>query len=222
MILLLLIKKRAIEICNKIIEKKLRIYWFCFSRVNAIDNELVRAMKKAGCRKISFGLESGNQRILDLIRKKTTLEQARRAVKITKEQKLETYGSFMLGNVGETIETIKETIKFAKNLGLDNATFFITAPFPGTDLYQIAQSLGNINQKTKWEAFAPLTNQQPILVQNNLTQEELIYWQKKAFKQFYLRPKYVIKKLRKINSLEQIKSLLEGIRILSRILSKKV
>lgn len=211
---------RVIEICDKIIEKKLRIYWVCFSRANTIDDELVEVMEKAGCRKISFGLESGNQKILDLMGKKTTIEQGRKAVEITKKHKLEAHATFMLGNVGETARTIKETINFAKNLNLDNATFFITCPFPGTDLYQIAQNLGHINQNTEWEAFAPLTCQQPILVQNNLTGEELIYWQKKAFKQFYLRPKYIIKKLRQLRGKGGMKSLLEGIRILSRILKK--
>ena len=214
-------RKRAIEICHKIIEKKLRIYWLCFSRANTIDDELIRTMKKAGCKKILLGLESGNQKILDLMRKKTTIQQGRKAAEIIKRQGLKTYASFMLGNVGETVETIKETISFAKSLNLDNATFFITAPFPGTDLYQIAQDLGHINQNTPWEAFAPLTGLRPILAQNNLTQEELIYWQKRAFRQFYLRPKYIIKKLCQIRGTEGIKSLLEGIRIFFRILFKK-
>jgi len=214
-------KERVIEVCHKIIEKKLRIYWICFSRANTIDDELIRAMKAAGCRKISFGLESGNQEVLDLMRKKTTVEQGRKAVEIAKKQGLETHATFMLGNVGETAQTIKETISFAKSLSLDNATFFITCPFPGTDLYQIAQDLGYVNQGTKWESFAPLTVQQPILVQNNLTGEELVYWQKRAFKQFYLRPKYIIKKLCRVRGIGEIKSLLEGIRIFSRILFKK-
>jgi len=214
-------KERVIEICNKIVEKKLRIYWICFSRANTVDDELVQTMKAAGCRKISFGLESGNQKVLDLMRKQTTVKQGRKAVEIAKKQGLETHATFMLGNIGETAQTIKETINFAKSLDLDNATFFITCPFPGTDLYQIAQDLGYVNENTKWEAFAPLTVQQPILVQNNLTGEEIIQWQKKAFKQFYLRPKYIIKKLCRIRGAGGIKSLFEGIRIFSRILFKK-
>jgi len=215
-------RDKAIEICNKIIKKKLRIYWICFARAGAIDDELAQIMKKAGCQKISFGLESGNQKILDLMGKRTTVEKGRKSVEIARRHGLEVHASFMLGNVGETAETIKETISFAKSLDLDNATFFITAPFPGTVLYQTAQDLGHINQNTKWEEFAPLTNQKPILVQNNLTQEELVYWQKKAFRQFYLRPRYIIKKLYQIRGIEGIKSLLEGIRIFSRILFKKV
>ena len=214
-------KKRAIEICNKIIEKKIRIYWICFSRANTIDSELVRVLKKAGCRKITIGLESGSQKILDLMRKNTTVQQGRKAVEIIRKEGVEVYGNFMLGNIGETVETIKETINFAKSLDLDNATFFITSPFPGTDLYQIAQKLDHIDQNTPWEAFAPLTNQKPILVQSNLTGEDLIYWQKKAFRQFYLRPRYIYKKLRQIRGVEGIKFLFRGVKILLEILFKK-
>jgi radical SAM superfamily enzyme YgiQ (UPF0313 family) len=214
-------KKRVLEICRKIIEKKLRIYWICFSRVSTLDEELVRVMKEAGCRKISFGLESGSQKILDLMRKKATIEQGREAVALVRKCGLKAHASFMLGNVGETLETVKETISFAKSLDLDNATFFITAPFPGTDLYRIAQDLGHISQDTKWEAFAPITVQQPILVQDNLTSKDLIYWQKKAFREFYLRPRYIIRRLYRLRSIGELKSIFGGMNILSRILHKK-
>lgn len=214
-------KGRAMEICGKIIQKNLRIYWICFARAGTIDDELIKIMKKAGCQKVSFGLESGNQNILDLMGKKATVEKGRKSVEIARRQGLKVHASFMLGNPGETEETIKETINFAKSLGLDNATFFITCPFPGTALYQVAQNLGYINQNTKWNEFAPLTSQRPILVQDNLTQEELIYWQKKAFRQFYLRPGYIIKKLHQIRSVGGMKSLFEGARIFFRILFKK-
>ena len=214
-------RERMMEICQRIIERKLRIYWICMARVNTIDDTLVKAMKEAGCKKISFGLESGSQQILDLMRKKTTVEQGKKAIETVKKQGLETHAAFMLGNVGETAQTIKDTINFAKSLDLDNATFFITCPFPETDLYHIAQKLGNINENTKWESFAPLTVQQPILVQSNLTGPELIYWQKRAFREFYLRPRYIIKKLSRIRSAGEMKSLLEGMRIFLRILFKK-
>jgi len=213
-------KKRAIDICNKIREKELDIYWICFSRSNTIDDELVRHMKEAGCRKISFGLESGDQEILDLMRKKTTVEMGRKAVRIVRKYGIPVHASFMLGNVGETENSIKKTISFATNLDLDNATFFITTPFPGTDLYNIAEKLGNVDESTPWENFAPLTNAPPVLVQSNLSKEALVYWQKKAFRKFYLRPRYIVRKMKSLNSIEGAKTVLEGIRILLRILKK--
>ncbi|MDD2753506.1 MAG: radical SAM protein [Candidatus Portnoybacteria bacterium] len=215
-------RARVIEICRGLINRRLNISWICFSRANTIDKELAAIMKRAGCQKISFGLESGSQEILNLMRKNTTLAMARQAVADVANSNIAVHASFMLGNVGETENTIKETLAFAKGLPLDNATFFITSPFPGTDLYDIARRLGSINSRTRWEEFAPLTNASPILVQKNVSKERLIYWQKRAFREFYLRPKYIIRKLRLLTSWSGIKTLLEGLRILIRIIFKKI
>jgi radical SAM superfamily enzyme YgiQ (UPF0313 family) len=215
-------RQRVIEICQGLIDRQLNISWICFSRANTIDQELVKIMKQAGCKKISFGLESGSQKILNLMRKNTTLQMARQAVEAVAKNQVAVHASFMLGNVGETEETIKETLAFAKSLPLDNATFFITSPFPGTDLYNIAKQIGSINSQTRWEEFAPLTNASPILVQKNISKERLIYCQKRAFREFYLRPRYIIKKLKLLTSWGGIKTLFEGFRILLRIIFKKI
>ena len=213
-------KDRLMKICQTIIDKGLKIYWVCFSRVNTIDEEMAEIMYRAGCRKISFGLESGSQKVLDLMQKNATVEMGRKAVEIVRKYGIQAHGSFMFGNLGETKETIEETIKFAKSLDLDNATFFITAPLPGTYLYQVALEKGTVTKDTKWEEFAPLTNAKPILVQSNLTEKELIYYQKRAFREFYLRPKYIIHKLKQIHSKEAIKTAWDGARILYRVLIK--
>ncbi len=214
-------KKRVIDICKKINEKELNIPWICFSRTNTIDDELVVHMKSAGCKKISFGIESGDQEILNLMQKKTTVELGRKAVETVRRHNIQVHASFMLGNVGETVASINKTINFATSLDLDNATFFITTPFPGTDLYKIASELGNITNDTPWERFAPLTKTAPILVQDNLTEEDLLVWQKKAFRKFYLRPKYILNKSRLLFSIGGIKILLEGFRVFLRILKKE-
>ena len=213
-------KKRVIDICNKIKEREMNIHWICFATTDAIDDELIQHMQSAGCRKISFGLESGDQKILDLMRKRTTINMGRKAVQKVRRYGIPVHASFMLGNVGETEASIQKTINFATNLDLDNATFFITTPFPGTDLYDVGKKLGNITEDTPWENFAPLTNAPPILVQDNLTAGELVYWQKKAFRKFYLRPRYMLKKFRLLVSIDGIRMLFEGLRILLRILKK--
>ncbi len=213
-------KKRAIKVCQKIIDKKLPIAWICFSRADTLDNELLSKMAQAGCKKISLGLESGSQKILNLMRKQTTVEKGEKAVELIRKNNILAHASFMFGNIGETEKTIKETIAFAKKIYLDNATFFITCPVPGSDLYYYAKNKGFIKDNTPWEMFAPLTNTEPIIIQNNLSQKDLIYWQKKAFKEFYLRPKYILRKLKQINSWDMIKSVFEGIRILIRIIFK--
>jgi radical SAM superfamily enzyme YgiQ (UPF0313 family) len=214
-------KKRLMEICQKIIDKNLKIYWVCFSRVNTIDEEMAEIMYKAGCRKISFGLESGSQKVLDLMNKNATLEMARKAVNAVVKHGIQAHASFMFGNLEETMEDAKKTIEFAKSLPLDNATFFIVAPLPGTHLYDVAKEKGYINKNTKWEEFAPLTNTKPILVQDNLTEKDLVYLQKKAFRKFYLRPKYFFHKIKQMRSKETLEKAWGGVRILFRILIKK-
>lgn len=215
-------KNRLIEFCDAVIKKNLKIYWICFSRVNTIDEDMIKFMKEAGCRKISFGLESGSQRVLDLMKKSATIKMGKKAVAVVRKYGIEVHASFMFGNIGETKDSIEETIEFAKSLDLDNATFFITAPLPGTYLYELAKQKGFINKDTRWGDFAPLTNAKPILVQNNVTEKELIYYQKKAFRQFYLRPKYLLHKIKQVRSKEAMKTIYEGMRILFRILIKPI
>ena len=127
-----------------------------------------------------------------------------------------------IGNIGETEETIKETIAFAKSLPLDNVSFFITSPYPGSELYDLAKQRGFITNNTRWEEFAPLTNTPPILVQDVVSQERLVYWQKRGFLEFHLRFKYLWHKLKQVNSLGSLKMMLEGSRVLFRILTKKL
>jgi len=213
-------KPRAIEICRQIIDRKLPISWICFSRADTINEELVSMMAQAGCKKISLGLESGSQKVLDLMRKQTTVEQGEKAVKLIRKYGILVHASFMLGNIGETEETARETIEFAKSLDIDNASFFITCPVPGSDLFYYAKDNGFISDNTPWELFAPLTDALPIPIQRDLNQNDLIYWQKRAFKEFYFRPKYIIRKLKQINSLDAVKTVIEGFRILVRILVK--
>ncbi|MBA7609979.1 Anaerobic magnesium-protoporphyrin IX monomethyl ester cyclase [subsurface metagenome] len=208
-----LLEDHVINICQEVRKRKLNISWLCMGRVDAISRNMIAEMRKAGCKRIAFGVESGSQEVLKLMRKNITLDQVSKAIKITKDEGIEVHASFMLGNIGETRETIEKTIKFAKELHLDNATFFITTPYPGTDLYNIALKKGYITQDTKWEDFAPLTKSLPPLVQDNLTHNELLKLQKKAFRNFYLRPRVLLKKLRQIRSLSDLKSLQEGLRI---------
>ena len=162
---------------------------------------------------MSFGLESGSQRILNAMRKGITLQHSRRAVEITKEGGSEVHASFMLGNVGETERTIRETVEFAKKLDLDYATFFITVPYPGTELYEMALQKELIPADTEWTEFTPLTKTHPPLVQRSLAQEELLRWQKQCFREYYLRPKVLLKILLRIRSLQNIQTTLEGLRV---------
>jgi anaerobic magnesium-protoporphyrin IX monomethyl ester cyclase len=213
-------ESQVLGVCNEIRKRHLKISWICFSRVNTLTRTMVRAMKKAGCKKISFGLESGSQKILDIMRKNGTLEMARKAVNMVNKEGLEVHASFMIGNVGETKKTVARTIKFAKSLKLDNATFFITIPYPGTDLYTLAVKKGYITPETNYCDFAPMTNSVPILVQGNISPKDLLNLRKKAFRQFYMRPSYILRKLIRLSSFNEFKSLIKGFLLFLRIQQK--
>ncbi len=133
-------RKWVFDISDKLINLKLNIFWGCGTRANLVDKDILSKMKKAGLRFLSIGLESASQKILDTVyNKQITLFQVNAGVSIIKSLKLKLRGHFMLGAPGETKANIINTIKFAKRLDLDEATFSITTPLPGTLLYDIAK-----------------------------------------------------------------------------------
>lgn len=215
-------EKRVIEVCEEIAQRNLGAKWVAFARTDTVTEPMLRAMKKAGCVQISMGIESGNQDVLDKMRKSLRLDQVRRGIALMKKHGFEVHSSFMLGNIGETKDTMQDTINFAKELDIDNATFFITSPYPGTDLYSVSLEGGLITPQTPWEEFIPLGTKQPLLVQSQIPYETLIQYQKKAFREFYLRPRILIKKFVRIRSLSDVRTLMEGLTVFKGILGKKV
>ncbi|CAD6491628.1 MAG: Radical SAM superfamily protein [Candidatus Argoarchaeum ethanivorans] len=129
-------KKRVIEICNEIKERKLEFKWVCESRVNTINEEMLRSMKNAGCELIWFGVESGSQKILDRIHKQITITQSRDAFRLCKKIKLKAGASFLIGTPGEKIEDIYKTINFANELKPEFAWFNIFTGYPTSPLYE--------------------------------------------------------------------------------------
>ncbi|KPA13030.1 radical SAM domain-containing protein [Candidatus Magnetomorum sp. HK-1] len=126
-------KKRVIQFCEIIKDRKLSFVWSAFSRVNTVDPEILSMMKSAGCYAVSFGIESGNPEMLKRIQKGITREQARYASKCCKESGIRTHASFMVGLPGETHETLNDTLEFAESLGIEYGFHFLS-PFPGTTL----------------------------------------------------------------------------------------
>lgn len=129
-------KERVKEIAAKI--KSLDIEWGCNARVDEINRETMTYLKESNCSIVLFGIESGNQQILDSMKKNITLQQAETALKLSRELKLRTCCSFIIGNIGDTEKTVKETIKFAKKLNPDLALFNMLTPYPGTEAYRKA------------------------------------------------------------------------------------
>ena len=177
--------------CTGIISRGIDVVWGCTARVDRFNKELLSQMWKAGCRTLLFGVESGNQTILDNVQKGTKVGQAKRAFKTAKDIGMHTIASMTLGMPGENKTTIDETIGFAKQVNPDYALFSLATPYPGTKFYELASKMGLIRIKD-WTHFTLLT---PVIETVDLTLRELQDTQREAFKEFYLRPNYLFKQL---------------------------
>lgn len=212
-----LTKKHGIDFCDELIDRGLdrKIVWTCESRVDRVDEELLRKMKEANCGRMMYGIESGVQELLDNINKGFTLEQVRTAVKISRRVGLKTVGFFMLGLPGETQELSKRTIDFAKNLGLDFAKFAITTPFPGSPLFDMAIKEGKIKleniEGNDWEKFSAFNfNPDELLyVPDGMNAKELVELHKKANREFYFRPSVIFNQLFNVRNVS-IRQMIDG------------
>ncbi|MCX6760318.1 MAG: radical SAM protein, partial [Candidatus Nealsonbacteria bacterium] len=148
-----LIKNRAMEICRKIIDKKLNIEWRCDTRADHLDDELVDLMKKAGCVCIRLGVESGSDKVLKLMNKMATKDQLRKAANLVKKYGISLTVYLMAGFPGETDEDLKETIDFAKELEADYYSLGIVSPYYGTDIYFELKEKGQLTENEDWEYF---------------------------------------------------------------------
>ncbi|MDA2932735.1 B12-binding domain-containing radical SAM protein [Acidobacteria bacterium AH-259-D05] len=214
-------RDRTIGICKEIQRRKLDISWFCMSRVNFVWEDVMTEMKRAGCRKIMFGLESGDNEVLKIMKKEATVEQAREAFRICRRVGIGTMGSFMLGNIGETEETIRATIDFAKELNPDTVAFFVAVPYPGTEMFRVAAQKGYIRPDVTWADFAVVGKSRAPMELPGLPSSRVRALQAQALKEFYLRPSYILRKALDIRSRFEAKSLLRGAQLLWRLAFSK-
>jgi len=188
-------KERTVQICNKLIEKKLKIRWLCNARVN-LDLETMRLMKKAGCELIIPGVESVNQTILNNIRKGTTVEEIEKFMANARKAGLMVHACYMVGNNGETKETLEATLNAALRYKTDTAQFFPLIPYPGTEAYQWARSNGYINGK--YDEYCQEDGTLNCIISTPvLGAQELVHFCAYARKKYYLRPWYIVHRLRK-------------------------
>lgn len=199
-------RKRVIAICDEIIQRRLDIGWDIRARVNNIDKELLVKMKEANCERIHYGVEAGTSKILKVLQKGITLDQAIRTFRMTKEVGISTLAYFMIGSPQEKKEDILETIRFAKELDPDFVHITIFTPFPATALYKSGLQEGII-KKDFWREFAenPTPGFQPQYWEEILSREELFDLLKYAYKSFYTRPSYIIRRLLQVKSLREFK-----------------
>lgn len=197
-------RDHVVSLCNLILERGLKIRWTCNSRVDYVDEEMLTLMGKAGCWLISWGIESANEMILKRARKGYKKEQAFKALKWAKAAGIKNWGYFIIGLPGETEETIQETIAYSKALPLDIALFHIAAPYPGTPFFYEVVENNWFRPGTKWEEVD--MDQSTVLDYENLSAEQLEYWQKRATREWSLRPGPILTFLKGLNTWEGAKS----------------
>lgn len=216
----LTVKKSFLKaICHAFIENGIqrKVRWTCESRVDTVDEALLKLMRQAGCWQISYGVETGSQRLLDLINKGVTLSQVEEAFRMTKRAGISIRGFFMLGLPTETREESLATIAFAKKLDPLWAQFTITIPYPGTQMFEELDRSGQIRTYdwSRYNTWSGWKGDHEIpFVPEGRTIEELTELQKKALRAFYLRPIVAWRFLKTVRSIHDFAKYFAGVKTL--------
>lgn len=200
---------RAMRLAKEIKARKLDFTWFASACVNQVDRPLLQAFKDAGCWAILFGAESGVQKNLNAIRKGTTLEQIKNAVRAAQDVGIRVNTPFLFGIPGETFKEGLQTIDFAIELNPDMANFHAITPFPGTYLYDNLEKYGTMSDE-----LSDFTYQGAAFIPYTMTREEILRLRQIAFKRFYSRPSFVLKKLLELRNLHDFAVALKSLRSL--------
>jgi radical SAM superfamily enzyme YgiQ (UPF0313 family) len=191
-------REQVMGLCQAIIDQNLTFTWSCNSRIDYVDEEMLIMMGKAGCDVIAWGIESGSETILKRARKGYRIDQVNQALCWARKAGIMNWGYFIIGLPGETVDTIKETIRFAKKIPLDIALFHVAAPYPGTPFFFEVVENGWFRPGTNWEEVD--MDQATVLDYPDLKAEDMLYWQRRAFREWALRPAPVLTFLKSMNT----------------------
>jgi radical SAM superfamily enzyme YgiQ (UPF0313 family) len=214
-----LIKQRAMDFCKEIKRQNIKVNFQFMNglRADFVDRDILAALKDIGVKTVGYGVESANENILKNIKKKIPTEAVREVFKISKELGFETWAFLILGLPGETEETIRETIEFTKEIDPDFAKFFILKPYPGSEVYNQFKK-DNLLLSSDYEYYGIYTR--PVHRLPGLEPERIIYWQKRAFREFYLRPRKIIAHIKRIKSIRQLRLALNALKLVLHNMSK--
>jgi radical SAM superfamily enzyme YgiQ (UPF0313 family) len=211
-------RDQVMSLCQAMIDEKIDMKWMCNSRVDYVDEEMLSMMGKAGCHMISWGIESGSEEVLKRARKGASPAKAAQALRWARNAGIKNFGYFIIGLPGETEETIQQTITFSKTLPLNVAIFHIAAPYPGTPFFYEVVENGWFRPGTNWEQVD--MDQSTVLDYGHLPAERIMYWQKRATREWALRPGPILTILKGLNTWAGFKSAVDaGLQTLSFIRS---
>ena len=191
-------RDQVIDICKAMIDANINMKWTCNSRVDYVDEEMLNLMAKAGCFLMTWGIESGSEQVLRHARKGAYPETALRSLTWARKAGIKNWGYFIIGLPTETEETIRQTIEFSKKLPLDIALFHVAAPYPGTPFFFEVVRENWFRPGTRWEQVD--MDKGTVLDYPGLPAEKLLYWQKRAFREWALRPGPIITYLKMLFS----------------------
>lgn len=203
------------KICNEIRDRRIDFVWSCFGRVNTVNKEMLKNMRSSGCWQIDYGVESGNNDVLRFIKKGFTKEQVVQAFKLTRDTGINIRAFFILGFPTETIETVKETIEFAKVCDPDIAVFYLPQAYPGTELFEIAVNENALGTED-WSKYL-IAADEPTYINPNIGTKEIQELHRKAYRGFYLRPKVILRFLMSIRSFSDVTRYVKGFLTVNRI-----
>jgi len=183
-------RERTREICRLLIKKGIKIKWYCNVRVS-LDSETMELMKEAGCHLMTVGFESADQNVLDQMHKGITVDQIKQFVAGAKKNKILVHGCFMIGDPGETKETIEKTLKLAKELNTDSMQFYPLIPYPGTEAYEWAKKSGYLVSENFEDWNDSEGGHNCVISLPNLSAKEIVDFCNRATREYYLRPTYL-------------------------------
>jgi len=186
-------RKDVLELCDLIVKEKLKVRWTIFSRVDTVDEEMIRALKRAGCYKIDFGVESGDQDILDLMKKEITIKQIKDTFAMCRKIGMQPHAFIMIGYPRETRETIEKTIRLTQEIA-DWASFNAVSIIRGTELYDLAVREGYYTPRPM-DFLSGQSERENFCDGKELPKEEILRLTGLAYKRFYLRPGHILRLL---------------------------
>jgi radical SAM superfamily enzyme YgiQ (UPF0313 family) len=201
----LMMPQHAEEICREIIARNLKVAWATPQRIDLVSPDILKLMKKAGCRMLRYGVEQGDPEMLSRVDKKITLDKIKNVFKWTKAEGLDTLAYFIIGCAYENENTIRSTINLAKEINPRFAMFMKAIPLPQTPMHEVAVEQGLIAQDY-WKNFILGKVNHPI----KPFVENADFWVEKAYKEFYLRRSKIVEQVRHISNFDDLKKTFSG------------
>jgi len=183
-------RKYVVDLFERMIREGLNdLLWSCNTRTDRVDPELLALMYEAGCRTITYGIESGNQQSLDVLKKNIKVEKQEEAVNWTHKSRISLLCSYILCLPGETEDMVQNTIDYAKRLGSQMTLFYLPVPYPGSELYKVCKSTGGLRETKDWSEFLSVDFDNPVYINPLIGKERMRYWYKRAYRQYYTCPR---------------------------------